>query len=163
MKRSKVTEEQVIGILREQEAGAKTVELCRRHGISKATFYAWKAKFGGVEAAAGGAASGPSCAERPPVAKVVMPAARREAVAIPVERHEMSERRGRKKASGTWAPAANGGCAERALLGRFRPRPVRQRQAIPDRQCDRRCHEGVPGRRAPWSTPQSRAAVSHGN
>lgn len=49
MKRSKFTEDQIIGILREQEAGAKTAELCRRHGISSATFYAWKAKFGGME------------------------------------------------------------------------------------------------------------------
>lgn len=49
MKRSKFTEEQIIGILREQDAGAKTADLCRRHGISSATFYAWKAKFGGLE------------------------------------------------------------------------------------------------------------------
>ena len=49
MKRSRYTEEQIIGILREQEAGAKTAELCRRHGISSATFYAWKAKFGGMD------------------------------------------------------------------------------------------------------------------
>lgn len=49
MKRSKFTEDQIIGILREQEAGAKTAELCRRHGISSATFYAWKAKFGSME------------------------------------------------------------------------------------------------------------------
>ncbi len=49
MKRSKFTEEQVIGILREQEAGAKTADVCRRHGISSATFYAWKAKYGGME------------------------------------------------------------------------------------------------------------------
>lgn len=49
MKRLKFTEEQIISILREQEAGAKTAELCRKHGMSEATFYAWKAKFGGME------------------------------------------------------------------------------------------------------------------
>ena len=49
MKRSKFTDEQIIGILREQEAGSPTAEVCRRHGISSATFYAWKAKFGGLE------------------------------------------------------------------------------------------------------------------
>ncbi len=49
MKRSKFSEEQIIAILREQEAGAKTADICRKHGISSATFYAWKAKFGGME------------------------------------------------------------------------------------------------------------------
>ena len=49
MKRSKLSEEQIIGILREQEAGSPTAEVCRRHGISSATFYVWKAKFGGME------------------------------------------------------------------------------------------------------------------
>jgi putative transposase len=49
MKRSKFTEEQIIGVLREQEAGAKTAELCRRHGISSATFCAWKSKYGGMD------------------------------------------------------------------------------------------------------------------
>jgi putative transposase len=49
MKRSRFKEEQIIAILREQEAGARTEEVCRKHGISSATFYKWKAKYGGLE------------------------------------------------------------------------------------------------------------------
>ena len=49
MKRLEFTEEQIIGVLWEQKAGAKTADLCRRHGISSATFYAWKAKLGGMD------------------------------------------------------------------------------------------------------------------
>jgi len=49
MRRSRFGEEQIMAILREQEAGAATSEVCRRHGISDATFYKWKAKYGGME------------------------------------------------------------------------------------------------------------------
>ena len=50
MKRSRYSEEQIIGILKETEAGATGREVCRRHGISEQTLYRWKAKFGGLEA-----------------------------------------------------------------------------------------------------------------
>jgi putative transposase len=49
MKRSRFSDEQIIGILKQQEAGAATADVCRRHGISGATLYKWKAKFGGLE------------------------------------------------------------------------------------------------------------------
>ncbi len=46
MKRTRFTEEQIIAVLKEHELGAKTVDVCRKHGISEATFYNWKSKFG---------------------------------------------------------------------------------------------------------------------
>ena len=49
MKRTRFTEGQIIGILREHEAGAATADVCRRHGVSGATFYKWKAKYGSLD------------------------------------------------------------------------------------------------------------------
>jgi putative transposase len=49
MKRSRFTEEQIIGILKEHQAGLGAKELCRKHGVSDATFYKWRSKFGGME------------------------------------------------------------------------------------------------------------------
>ena len=49
MKRTRFTEEQIIGVLKEQEAGEKTADLARRHGVSEVTIYNWKAKYGGLE------------------------------------------------------------------------------------------------------------------
>ena len=50
MKRKRFTEEQIIGVLKESEAGAKRDDICRRHGISSATFYTWRKKYGGMDA-----------------------------------------------------------------------------------------------------------------
>jgi putative transposase len=50
MKTGRFSESQIIGILKQQEAGMKTSDICREHGISQATFYNWKSKYGGMEA-----------------------------------------------------------------------------------------------------------------
>ena len=49
MKRSRFTQEQIIGVLKEHQAGAAAADLCRKHGISDATFYNWRSRYGGME------------------------------------------------------------------------------------------------------------------
>src|SRR5437868_14806767 len=111
MKRNRFTEEQIIGILKEHEAGVSVADLCRKHGVSDASIYKWKAKFGGMdvsegqaaadtggreheaEAAAGGCHVGQLCAEGSLGKEVVTPAEKRKAVAHLVEAREMSDRR----------------------------------------------------------------------
>ena len=58
MKRKRFTEEQIIGILKESEPGAKKQEICRKHGISEHTFYRWRSKYGGMAGIGGEEAEG---------------------------------------------------------------------------------------------------------
>ena len=111
MKRTRFTDEQIIGILGEHEAGAKCADLCRKHGMSEGTFYNWKAKFGGMtvseakrlktledgqreaEEASGRADAGSGCDEGAGFKKVLTPAVKRKAVAHLKALLGLSERR----------------------------------------------------------------------
>ena len=111
MKRKRFTEEQIIRVLREHELGTKTADLCRKHGISEATFYNWKSKFGGLDVSEARRLkqlegenarlkklladfdAGQRRTEGSAVKKMVTPAVKREAVAHLRQAHEMSERR----------------------------------------------------------------------
>ena len=132
--------------MREQEAGAKTADVCRKHGISGATFYKWKAKYGGLdvsdarrlkileggerqaEEASGGSDAGQRDAEGYRLKKMVTPVARREAVADFSQRYEVSERRacsviGADRTSVRYRSTASGRCRgsnSAARAGRMR-------------------------------------------
>jgi putative transposase len=111
MKRNRFTEEQIIGILKEHEAGVSVADLCRKHGVSDASIYKWKARFGGMgrlrgqaaedaggrehaaEAAAGRCHAGQRSAEGPLGKEVVTPAGKRKAVVHLREEFGMSEGR----------------------------------------------------------------------
>ena len=108
MKRSRFNEEQIIAILREQEAGVRTEEVCRKHGISSATFYKWKAKYGGLEVSdarrlkaldeenrreAGRSDAGRRHAEGHRRKKMVTPVARREVATHLCQSYPVSQRR----------------------------------------------------------------------
>jgi putative transposase len=110
MKKSRYTEEQSVGVLKESEAGLDTAELCRKHGISQQTFCRWKAKYGGLEvreaqrlrqleeenrklkAAGGRAGPGHRRLQGGAGKKVVGPQAEREAVKVFREATKCSER-----------------------------------------------------------------------
>ena len=111
MRKSKFTEEQIIGFLKQAEAGMAVAEICRKGGFSDATFYKWRAKFrrhrsfgceaaarvgGGelpAEEAAGRGAPGHACAEERSRGKAIAPQAKREAIGRLVREHGLSERR----------------------------------------------------------------------
>src|SRR6202051_4449422 len=111
MKGSRFSEEQIVGVWKEEEAGVPMKDLCRRIGISTATFYHWKAKYGGLEVSEtrrlrqleeekraseedrGAAGAGPGRTEGGVSKKVVGPQAKREAVRVVREEAGLSERR----------------------------------------------------------------------
>jgi putative transposase len=123
MKRSRYSEEQIIGILKEHQAGMSAVDLCRKYGFSDATFYKWRSKYGGMdvsdakrlkaleeepqaEEASGGVDAGQFHSEGDAGKKLLTPGSRRKAVDWAMKEKEHSQRRsfwvGVSSASGSY-------------------------------------------------------------
>jgi len=92
MRQSRFTEAQIIGMIKEQEAGMPTAEVCRRHGLSPASFYKFKAKYG-AEALAGGYDARQRCAEGFAGKELTTPSVRRAAARKAMRDHDISQRR----------------------------------------------------------------------
>ena len=136
MKPGRFTEEQLIAILREQEAGARTAEVCRRHGISSATFYKRKAKFGGMD----------------------VPDARR-LKALEDENARLTKPRRPQAGARHQGAAGRPAGPEPALVDGLSQRRAERRSPLPHPRHRRRFYAGmpVPGRRHLAARPQDRA------
>jgi len=73
MKKSRLTESQIVGVLKQVDAGSKVEDVCREHGISPATYFGWKSKYGAIEASHHSSNEGPLGGERSPEADVCRP------------------------------------------------------------------------------------------
>jgi len=118
MKRSRFSEEQIIGILKEHEAGVSVADLCRKHGVSDASIYKWKAKFGGMEVSE---AKRRLADPRRPVGVLVL-----NQVSDPISEGEMGSDAppgvGERNPAGTGSPSRTPGEDH----GRWLPRRVRE-------------------------------------
>lgn len=125
MKRSRFSEEQIIGVLCEHDAGAAVAELCRKHGMSSATFYAWKAKYGDMERVGREANRNPSFLSTTGISGFPKRREQREAGFSIVPTPPRPDRSGCRGVGRPWRLEGSGGAARGAdPRGVPAPRPV---------------------------------------